>query len=171
MSSGVSSLPRDVLAKALGGDVRAVRAFEQEAAINADTAERLASNVDATDALNDATVLVLSPNAAFNNERVLKLGAGVSAKDDGAFLTIFVDDEVPHVQGGFPVNLTATQATSLLLPTAGQIATTDQAETLSRKILSAALMSNVPDYASDAGAKVGEVYTITGSTALHFRRS
>jgi hypothetical protein len=157
MTSGVGSLPRDVLTRALGGDIRAVRAFEQEAAINANTADRLASNVDATDALNDATVLVLSSNAAFNNERVLKLGAGISARDDGASLTIYADDDLPHVQGGFPVNLTATQKTNLLLPNSGRLATTDQVETLVGKTVDKPILSGLGNYASDAAASAGGV--------------
>jgi len=171
MNNGIASLPREILSRALGNDVRAVRAFEQEAANNDALSEQVAANVDATEALNDATVLVLSSNAAFNNERVLRVGPGIRARDDGASLTLSVNDEVPHVLGGFPVNLTATQASNLLLPTAGRIATTDQPETLTQKIVSVPLFSSVPEYATDAEAKVGDVYTLTGSTALHFRRA
>lgn len=174
MSNGISSLPREVLAHALGGDVRAVRAFEEEASINADTADRLAAQVDATDAINDATVLVLSPNAAFNNERVLKLGDGISARDDGSTLTLFVDDRVPHVTGGFAVQLQSTQGTFLQLPVRGLLATTDQDESLSNKTLVKPSVSGIGIYADDtaaaaAGVPVGGIYAT--ATALTFRRA
>jgi len=171
MPSGIASLPRETLARALGGDVRAVRAFEQEAQNNAETADRLASTVDATDAINDATVLVLSANAAFNNERVLKLGEGISARDDGASLTIYADDRVPHVLGGFAVNITATQATQVQLPVRGLIATTDQEETLSSKVLEAPQISMIGNYANDAaaataGVPVNGIYHTNGTLKL-----
>ncbi len=174
MSEGIASLPRDILARALGGDVRAVRAFEQEAATNAETADRVASSVDATDALVDATVLVLSPNAVFNNERVLKLGEGLSARDDGTNLTIYADDRVPHNIGGFRVIMVSTQDTQLQLPTRGLLATVDQPETLARKTLNAPMAINIGEYANDAAAAAGGVpvdgiYTTAG--ALKLRRT
>lgn len=174
MSNGVASLPRDILTRALGNDSRAVRAFEEEARNNAATATKLAANTDATDNINDATVIVLSPNAAFNNERVLKLGDGLSAYDDGTYLTIYADDGVPHVDGGFAVKLTTTQDTYLQLPTRGLVATVDQSETFYSKTLQAPVLTGVNEYASDAAAAAGGVpingvYTTSG--ALKLRRT
>jgi len=171
MPNGVSSLPRDILTRALGGDLRATRAFEAEASINADTADRLASNIDATDTINNATVLVLSPNDAFANERVLKVGAGISAKDDGSTLTLFVNDQVAHVLGGFPLNLTATQDTQVQVPFRGLLATADQPETLFQKTLQAPMLSGVTEYATEEAAvsanlPAGTVYTVQGFLKL-----
>lgn len=171
MSNGISSLPRNVLAAALGGDTRAVRAFEEEAANNAETADKLAANVDATESINDATVLVLSPNAAFNNERVLKLGEGIRARDNGAELTISVDDRVPHVLGGFAVNITATQATQVQTPVRGLLATQDQPETLSSKVLEGPMLTDIAEYATEdaavaANLPVGTIYTVLGTLKL-----
>lgn len=174
MSDGIASLPRDILAKALGGDLRAVRAFEAEASNNADTAATLAATVDATDSIADATVLVLSPNASFNNERVLKLGEGITARDDGTFLILSVNDQVPHVSGGFAVQFQSTQDTRLQLPVRGLLATQDQPESLANKVLVAPSISNIGTYANDAaaaagGVPIGGIYAT--STALTFRRA
>lgn len=174
MSDGIASLPRDVLTRVLGGDVRAVRAFEQEASNNADTAALLASNAGATDALQDATVITLSPNAAFNNERVLRVGDGIRATDDGATLTLSVNDDVAHVQGGFRLGLVVGGATVLVLPLRGILATLAEAETLSNKTIDHPVLSGVAEYADDAaastgGVPVGGVYSNAG--ALRIRRA
>jgi hypothetical protein len=44
-------------------------------------AARRASTAEATDALQDATVIVLSSNQAFSNERLLRRGPGVTMVD------------------------------------------------------------------------------------------
>ncbi len=157
MPDGISSLPRNVLTAALGGDVRAARAFEQEAANNADTTALVASNADATDALQDATVIVLSPNATLNNERVLKLGDGITAKDDGSTLTLSVTDTVAHVQGGHRLALVTAGDTLVVMPLVGTLATQEQPETLVNKTLSAPILTNIGDYTDDATAAAGNV--------------
>ena len=122
-----------------------------------ENATKLAANVDATEALSDAAVIVLSANEAFTNERVLKLGEGLSASDVDGELTIFADNELPHALGGFRINFTATAATALSLPTQGRLATTDQPETLLEKTLSAPIVSNIGNYLDDAAAATGGV--------------
>ena len=170
-NNGISSLPRDILSRALGGDLRAIRAFEAEAAMSEEAATRLASNIDATETINDATVLVLSANEAFANERVLQVGVGISAKDDGSTLTLFVNDQVPHVLGGFVLNLTATQDTQVQVPYRGLLATADQPETLFQKTLQAPMLSGVTEYATEEAAvaanlPAGTVYTVQGFLKL-----
>lgn len=150
-------IPRDVLARALNNDQRAIAGIEQLANGLESAEGTLAGQADATEAIQDATVLVLSPNAAFNNERVLKLGKGLRAVDDGTSLTILANDDVAHVQGGFVVNLTAQAPTELVLPDEGLLATQDQAETLYQKTLSAPRLINVPDYADDVAAAAGGI--------------
>jgi hypothetical protein len=151
------TIPRDVLARALNNDQRAMAAFEQIAQVVGETEGAVITQAEATEALQDATVLVLSPNATFTNERVLRLGEGLRAYDDGTNLTIAVDDDVPHVQGGFEVTLTAQAVVNLVLPAAGIIATQDQEETLAQKTLSAPRLINVPNYADDAAAATGGI--------------
>lgn len=157
----VPTLNRDALFKALNGDKRLVAAFEQQAVAVSENQEATSLQVDATQALQDATVLVLSPNATLNNERVLKLGEGIRAADDGTYLTLSVDDRVAHVAGGFRVDLTAQGDTAVVLPLGGMLATTDGDETLTNKTLDAALLVdailNASEYADDAGAAAGGV--------------
>lgn len=157
----VPTLNRDALYKALNGDKRLVAAFEQQAVAVSENQEATSLQVDATQALQDATVLVLSPNATLNNERVLKLGEGIRAADDGTYLTLSVDDRVAHVAGGFRVDLTAQGDTAVVLPLGGMLATTDGDETLTNKTLEAAVLVaailNASEYATDAAAAAGGV--------------
>lgn len=153
----MDTLPRDLLAKALGGNPRVVAAFERQAQKVEESAHAASANATATDAIQDATVLVLSPNAAFTNERVLRVGSGIRAHDDGQFLTLSVADEIPHVQGGFVVHLTAQGETNIILPLAGVLVTRDATETLSGKTLEAPKLSVLGNYASDAAAATGGV--------------
>jgi len=168
----VPTLPRDDLFAALNGNRRLVKAFEQQAQAVAETQQATTLNVEATQALQDATVLVLSPNATLTNERVLKLGDGISARDDGTYLTLSVDDRYAHVAGGFRVDLAAQGDTVVVLPLGGVLATLSGIETLANKTLTSALLV-APEYADDAaagagGVPVGGLYLKAGAV---FRRA
>lgn len=168
----VPTLNRDALTLALNGDRRLVAAFEQQAQAVIENQETTGLQVEATQALQDATVLTLSPNGTLTNERVLKLGDGVRAVDDGTYLTLSVDDRVAHVAGGFRVDLTAQGDTALVLPLGGMLSTVDGDETLTNKTLEAAIL-NAAEYATDAaaaagGVPVGGLYTKAGAV---FRRA
>jgi hypothetical protein len=143
--------------KAFNGDARLVGAFEAQAEVISETQSVVVGNVEATDALQDATVLTLSPNTTFNNERVLRLGPGITATDDGTYLTLSVNDMVPHVAGGFRLGLTVEADTTLVMPLAGVLSTQDGEETLSRKTLTSPLIAGLLDYADDAAAAAGGV--------------
>ena len=161
------TLSRDLLAQALGGNPRLVRAFEEESQTLARTSEAVTSTLSATDALQDATVLTLSPNAAFGNERVLALGKGLGGTDADGRYTIALTAAVPEVSGGFTVTFYVAGDAKLALPFKGRLATTDQREVLFGKTLSAPKVSAVEDFADDAaagagGVEVGQVYR-TGS--------
>ena len=173
----VPTLSRDALTKALNGDRRLVQAFEQQAQVITENQEATSLQVEATQALQDATVLVLSPNATFNNERVLKLGEGITATDDGTYLTLSVNDRFAHVAGGFRAELTAQGDTNVVLPLDGVLATLDGYEELTNKTLTGAVLAaailNAAEYASDAaaaagGVAVGGLYLKTGAV---FRRA
>lgn len=153
----VPTLNRDALTKALNGDRRLVQAFEQQALAVGEAQDAVTVQADATEALQDATVLTLSPNATLTNERVLKLGDGVRAADDGTYLTLYVDDRFAHVAGGFRVDLTAQGDTAVVLPLGGMLATTDGDETLTNKTLVAPVVSGIATYANDAAAAAGGI--------------
>lgn len=173
----VPTLNRDALTRALNGDRRLVTAFEQQAQAVGETQEAATVQADATEALQDATVLTLSANGAFANERILKLGDGIRASDDGTYLTLSVDDRFAHVAGGFRVDLTAEGDTAVVLPLGGMLATTDGDETLTNKTLEAAVLVaailNASEYADDAtaaagGVAIGGLYLKAGAV---FRRA
>lgn len=148
---------RDLLAQAFPGQPRLQRAFEEQAKTVDATAATVASSVGATEALQDATVITLSSNAAFANERVLRLGHGLEAVTDDAFVTISVDpSEAPYVEGGFNVTLRGQGVTDIILPTSGTLATRAGTETLSNKTLAATIVL-ATDYANDAAAAAGGV--------------
>lgn len=67
------AIPRDLLNKYFGGDPRLVVAFENLALAAMEAGQ---TGVAATDAIDQASVLTLSPNAAFSNEYVLQDGNG-----------------------------------------------------------------------------------------------
>lgn len=148
---------RDALFQALNGDRSLVAAFEQQAETITEVQQVAQSNLQGTEAIQEATVLTLSPNASFTNERILRMGQGVRMVDDGTYLTISANDEVPEVQGGFQVILSAQSDTIVVLPESGTLATRSNPETLTNKTLAAPRLSSVPDYADDAAAAAGGV--------------
>lgn len=150
-------IPRDLLAKYFGNDPRLVRAFEDQAAAVATATDGLSTTAEATEALQDASVIVLAPNGAFTNERQLVLGQGLTATDDGSRVTVRTSATVPLVNGGFVVTLTVGGAANILLPLSGTMATLTNPEVLSNKTLSAPKLSTIGNYVDDAAAATGGV--------------
>ena len=68
-----SAIRRDDLAQIPGMSPRLLRAFEDQA----QAVEDATSSVADTSAMKDATVIVLSANGDFTNERVLEVGEGI----------------------------------------------------------------------------------------------
>ena len=126
------------------------------------------ANVEATTAIEDATVLTLSPNAAFRNERILAVGKGLELIEDGVRIVLRFADGAIVSTGGFDINLIAIGNSAVVLPLNGTLATVANVETLANKTLAAPKLSGLGDYADDAaaatgGVPVGGVYR-TGST-------
>jgi len=151
------SLTRNVLSGLFPNDPRAVKAFEQLTFATDETAALASSTAQATGALQDATFLTLSPNDGAPNERVLKLGHGLTASDDGSFLTLSLGLGAALVEGGFSVTLRAQGVTDLILPFSGTLATQDGQETFNGKTLNAPSLSGLGNYANDAAASAGGV--------------
>jgi hypothetical protein len=150
------TLPRELLAQALGNP-RLVSAFEQQAQAVSETQQQGAENVAATSALQDATFVTLSPNDTLTGERVLEVGPGISIEITADKVKLNVSDEVPHVQGGFPVYLTAQNPVNLVLPQSGTVATRSEPEVLSNKTLQAPRLATIGSFADDAAAAAGGV--------------
>lgn len=139
----VPLIPRHILARHFGGDERMIAAFEDMNAGAAEAQEGSTSTAAATKAIQDATVLVLSPNETFTNERILKLDPGLTMKDDGKFLTISPQNLAKTE--GYDVTLIAEGESALVVPLVGTVVTFEHA------------LANMGNYANDAAAAAGGV--------------
>lgn len=157
----MSQRVRDKLDRRLLGEVfdnpRMVRAMEAQAvAVDAAT-DGLSTQAQATEQMQDASVIVLAPNGAFQGERVLVLGPGLVGVDDGSTLTIRTSSKIPTVNGDFTLLLTLAGNTAVAVPLTGVLATQANIETLANKTLAAPSLTGLGDYADDAAAASGGV--------------
>lgn len=139
------SIPRYLLAKHFPDDERMIRAME-------DQSRTVDSGVAATSALADATVIVLSPNGDFTNERVLKVGDGINidVTDDSVTLSV---ENVAMAQG-YPITLISNGETQLILPLSGTVMVGE-----SPKVDVSTIGNFVDDAAAAAGGvAVGQLY-------------
>jgi hypothetical protein len=133
---------REALARHFQNDKRTVSAFEQLFDTVESNGAQVASAAAATVELKDATVLVLSENAALTNERILRLDPGLTANDDGTFLTISLED-VARTEG-FSVTLIPPGDAVVEVPVDGEL--------LAKEHIGAQLYGNfVDDTAAAAG--------------------
>jgi hypothetical protein len=151
------TLPLALINKLADGNPRVRRELE-DAFTAADIVDAtLASNVAATESIEQATVIVLSSNTAFQNERVLKVAGGIVAGDADGDLTLSLDDSIPKLSGGFALMLRVVGNSDVTLPITGQLATTGNVETLRRKTLDAPSLSGLGNYVDDAAAAIGGI--------------
>ena len=147
-------LSRAELAKALGNDPKVLRAFEDLQRDVVDGTTQQAANVQATAALQDATVITLSPNDAFNNERVLGVGPGLALRDNGATLDLLLQYLIV-LNGRYRVTFNLLGDTNVDMPTSGRLLTDEE-------------YAGGP-YANDAaaaadGVPVGGLYRVSGGS-------
>jgi hypothetical protein len=144
------TIPRWLLNKHFGGDERMIRAME-------DQSQSVTDGVAATSALADATVIVLSPNGDFTNERVLQVGDGIAMEitDDAVILSV---QNVALTQA-FPVTFLAQGLTNLVLPVAGTLVSSDS-PTVDVNTLGAYTDDTA---AATAGVPVGGLYRNSAS--------
>ncbi len=130
-----------------------LRFFEEQFASVAATADTVNGQVQSTQSLQNATVITLSPNNAFNSERVLQAGDGITVTDGGNTVTIASNSDV-KVNGGYTVTFNASADSNVDIPSGGELATTDLGG-----------VSFADDAAAAAGGvMVGEIYKKTGGT-------
>ena len=148
------ALTRSDLSRVFPDNPKVVRAFEQLFAATATNTEAVTTGALATQEINDATVLTLSSNDTFTNERLFAIDpAAFSLTDEGpggrlilALLNVIQKTSV------FPLYFDLDADTRVRLPTQGVIPS-----------------SAVGPYADDtaaaaAGVRVGEWYAKTGGT-------
>lgn len=150
-------IDRKMLAEAFPHSPRLVRAFEAQAQAVEASSSGLETQAQATEKLQDASVIVLAPNGAFSGERVLVLGPGLVGVDNGSTLTIQTSTKVPLVNGDFGLTITLAGNSAVAIPLTGIIATLANIETLSNKTLKAPKITDIGDYADDAAASAGGV--------------
>jgi hypothetical protein len=150
----VKSLRSELEGLGLSPRTRAV--LERAVATSQQVEAQQAVLAQATDRLEQATVITLSPNAAFTNERVLLLGDGLEAFDAGNTVTISLKN-VMRWSGNFTFAANLLGNTSVVFPLTGQLATLSNVETLQRKTLDAPKLSGLGNYANDAAAATGGV--------------
>jgi hypothetical protein len=147
MASNPTTTPRflrEALARHFGDDHRTIAAFEQLFNSVETNGATVASNAEATEQLQDATVITLSANATLNNERILKLAPGLKAVDDGEFLTITLEDVARSEN--YAVTFIAQGDSQLAVPLVGTV--------LVKEHIGASVFGN---YANDAAAAAAGV--------------
>lgn len=115
-------IPRELIGQVFTNP-RSARAFENLMArvVEVDAATTLA--VAATERLNDAAFVTLSPNAELPNERVLQFGSGISGSITDTTLTLALTNAAVHSDGEFRISLVAEGDTILGAPLSGYLAT------------------------------------------------
>lgn len=112
-------IPREALAKALGGDKRVVSYFEEQDR-KVTTVTNQIGNVPSSDVLAAASVITLSPNAEFQGEFVLSVGRGIGANVDTGTIELFFSLPL-YIDGGYDATFLTNGTTSLVLPTNGEL--------------------------------------------------
>lgn len=142
--SDLPTLRRDDLAQFFGSNPRLLRAFEVQAA----AVEQASTGVADTQALKDATVIVLSANGDFTNERVLEIGDGIDIDITDSTVTLSVKD-VARTRD-FGVTLIPPAEVELFLPSEGTLVS-------DVNLRKSAVFAGLGNYANDAAAAVGGV--------------
>lgn len=144
-------LSRALLAKHFGNDLRMIAEFENQAAAVQDST----SGVEATAALKDATVIVLSANGDFTNERVLEVSDDLEIEITASTVKLKAKN-LARTQD-FKATLIPPAEVTLFLPPEGELISDVTAASLFNKSLDAPRLTTIPDYASDAAAAAGGV--------------
>lgn len=143
------------------GDVRLLKAFEQQSQLVEANTQATAAVVAATDTLANATYVTLSANTELPNERVLQAGTGISLAVSGDAVVVRTSAIIPTINGGFAATFTVSGESNVALPLSGRLATTEGPETLTNKTLATPKVSGLGDYADDTAAAAGGV-PVTG---------
>lgn len=148
-------LNRSDLTRLFPNDIKAQLAFEQLFARVTATGEAVTAGTDATTGINNATVVTLSANDVFANERILSVGPGITITDNGPSSTVVLALLCAiATTGGYRLTLNLNADTNIGLPVGGNIPS-----------------SLVGPYANDAaaagaGVQIGDIYKLAGGTVV-----
>lgn len=138
----MSDLQRHLLEKYFGDDPRLVAAFEDQAAAVEANSTASQSAVEGTNAIKEASLVTLSENAEFTNERVLLDSDSIEREIGDGTLKLKVKDVVRSQD--FTVKLVPTGDSELGVPESGDLISSQKVTTLG-------------NFASDAAAAGGGV--------------
>lgn len=140
-----TSITRADLQGIKGITPKLIRFFEGLFSSAATATEAVNGVVGATRAIQDATVLTLSPNSAFNNERVFTPDDQLfEVTDEGPGGRLLLNMRNPiSTNGGFRCTFNLEADTNVDLPSSGRVLTDD--------------FSGIGQYADDAAAAAGGV--------------
>jgi hypothetical protein len=118
----MTTLTRQQIAEIVGHDFRKILAFETLQQSVQELTGTTATNVGATTALQDATVITLSPNDTFSQERVLSVGEGMTITDTGPNANVIIG-LLYHIilNGGYRLTFNLLSDTNLSLPPLGTL--------------------------------------------------
>lgn len=151
-----TSITRADLERLQGMTPKLLRALEALFVDTATISNTVAGQVDATGSIQNATVLTLSSNTAFNNERVLTLDPNFFSETDGGpggtYKVTLIN--IIATNGGYRCTFNLKADTNLDMPVSGRVPSSADGP-----------------YADDAaaataGINVGEIYRKTGGTVV-----
>jgi hypothetical protein len=150
--SDLPTLRRDDLAQFFGSNPRLLRAFEEHSA----ALEEATNGVADTQAMKDATVIVLSANGDFTNERLLQIGDGIDIEITATTVRLSVKDVARTLDHG--VTFVPPGEVVLFLPPDGTL-------------LSDTRFASLVNYANNAaaiagGLAVGDLYRTGGAVMV-----
>lgn len=145
------TLRRDDLAQFFASNPRLLRAFEDQAS----AVEDVTSSVADTVAMKDATVIVLSANGDFTNERVLEISDDIEMEITANTVKLKVKNVARTEDHG--VTLIPPAEVELFLPPNGTLVSAEAPAILENKSLVAPMLASIPNFASDALAAAGGV--------------
>lgn len=148
----MTTLTRADLVKVFGNNPKAIQAFETLQVKVASGEAAQTTTTATTDALQDATVVVLSSNNAFTNERILAVGSGLSIEDNGGQVVLHLANPIA-VLGSGTLRFAIEADTTVSLPQSGTLLTDD---------IPGPFLDDPA--AAAAGIEVGKIYRKTGGT-------
>jgi len=150
-----NAIPRSLLEKYFGKDPRLISHFEDQSIAVQEVVDVSGGTVQATEALQNATVVTLSPNEVFNFEFLLTNGDGTKLNITAGSLKIDADDTV--VRCTKPLRIDPPGAAKLGAPGEGVLISDSWPATLYNKTLNKPLLSGLVNANTDADAATAGV--------------
>lgn len=162
-------IPRDVLARVFTNP-RAMVAYERLQGTVSTVEDGTVANVEATNALRDASFLTLSPNAELPNEYVLGVGSGLALTPSDGAVHLSLTNNVARATGGFNITFVSSGDAVVGLPLSGVLVTAGNSQFLGVRNIAASGAVAGDDYLLLVDATAGAVTVTLPAVALSNRR-